>query len=92
MTRIYKPQKLGLAFPRLYDIAYAENVASGFLQVFNISGAHFPENLAINYAILFVQLNPDVRLEAEEALHHKYFSDLPPKIYELPHGKLTHFT
>jgi hypothetical protein len=34
-----------------------------------------------------LQLDPTKRLEADEALQHKYFSDLPPKIYELPHGK-----
>ncbi|ODM99442.1 Cyclin-dependent kinase 14 [Orchesella cincta] len=62
VKRIYKPQRLGLAFPRLYDVAHAENVAAAFLQ-----------------------LDPSKRLEADEALQHKYFSDLPPKTYELPH-------
>ena len=36
VKRLYKPQKLGLAFPRLYDVAYAETVASAFLQVLNL--------------------------------------------------------
>lgn len=35
-----------------------------------------------------MQLDPTKRLEADEALNHKYFADLPPKIYELPHGSL----
>jgi hypothetical protein len=33
VKRLYKPQKLGLAFPRLYDVSHAENIASAFLQV-----------------------------------------------------------
>lgn len=36
VKRLYKPQKLGLAFPRLYDVAYAETVASAFLQVMRL--------------------------------------------------------
>jgi len=31
--RLYKPQKLGLVFPRLYDVPFAESVATAFLQV-----------------------------------------------------------
>nr|XP_024218022.1 cyclin-dependent kinase 14 isoform X3 [Halyomorpha halys] len=57
----YRGQKLGLAFPRLYDIVEGENMASALLQ-----------------------LNPDKRIDAEEALRHKYFSSLPKKLYELP--------
>ncbi|CAA9994597.1 unnamed protein product [Nesidiocoris tenuis] len=57
----YKGQKLGLAFPRLYDIVEGENIAMALLQV-----------------------NPDKRIGAEEALRHKYFSSLPRKLYELP--------
>ncbi|XP_035702602.1 cyclin-dependent kinase 14 isoform X2 [Folsomia candida] len=62
VKRLYKPQKLGLAFPRLYDVSSAENLAAAFLQ-----------------------LDPTTRLEADEALRHTYFSDLPPKVLELPH-------
>ncbi|KAK6632521.1 Cyclin-dependent kinase 14 [Polyplax serrata] len=65
----YKPQelgfyygkKLGLSFPRLYDIREGENMANALLQ-----------------------LNPDDRLGAEEALKHRYFATLPKKLYELP--------
>jgi len=34
-------------------------------------------------------LNPVRRLEAEEALHHNYFADLPKEIYKLPHGEFS---
>ncbi|KAF6203293.1 hypothetical protein GE061_003711 [Apolygus lucorum] len=54
-------KKLGLAFPRLYDIVEGENIATAFLQ-----------------------LDPDKRIGAEDALRHKYFSSLPKKLYELP--------
>ncbi|XP_024081538.1 cyclin-dependent kinase 14 isoform X2 [Cimex lectularius] len=57
----YKGKKLGLAFPRLYDITEGENMASSLLQ-----------------------LNPDKRIGAEDALRHKYFASLPKKLYELP--------
>lgn len=57
----YRGQKLGLTFPRLYDIMEGENMASSLLQ-----------------------LNPDDRIGAEEALHHRYFASLPRKLYELP--------
>lgn len=36
VKRLYKAQKLGLAFPRLYDVSSAENLASAFLQVYTI--------------------------------------------------------
>lgn len=37
-------------------------------------------------AALFLQLNPDDRVGAEEALQHPYFAPLPPKLFELPDG------
>uniref|UniRef100_A0A0A9Y8F5 cyclin-dependent kinase n=2 Tax=Lygus hesperus TaxID=30085 RepID=A0A0A9Y8F5_LYGHE len=58
---LYKGKKLGLAFPRLYDIVEGENIASALLQ-----------------------LDPDRRIGAEDALRHKYFANLPKKLYELP--------
>ncbi|XP_054285795.1 cyclin-dependent kinase 14 isoform X2 [Macrosteles quadrilineatus] len=57
----YRGQKLGLSFPRLYDIVEGESMASSLLQ-----------------------LNPDDRIGAEEALRHRYFFNLPEKLYELP--------
>ncbi|KAG7187846.1 hypothetical protein KM043_016880 [Ampulex compressa] len=57
----YPPRKLGLSFPRLYDIAEGDSMASSLLQ-----------------------LNPDQRIGAEEALRHPYFASLPRKLYELP--------
>lgn len=60
----YPPRKLGHSFPRLYDIAEGDSMASSLLQ-----------------------LNPDQRIGAEEALRHPYFASLPRKLYELPDGK-----
>lgn len=40
-----------------------------------------------NIANAFLQLNPDERMGAEEALRHPYFSPLPKKLYELPDGR-----
>ncbi|XP_039284459.1 cyclin-dependent kinase 14 isoform X3 [Nilaparvata lugens] len=57
----YRGQKLGLSFPRLYDIIEGESMASALLQ-----------------------LNPDKRIGAEDALRHRYFSSLPRKLYDLP--------
>lgn len=39
-------------------------------------------------ASLFLQLNPEDRVGAENALTHAYFAPLPRKLYELPDGKL----
>jgi len=57
----YQGQKLGLTYPRLYDILEGESMATSLLQ-----------------------LNPDKRIGAEAALRHRYFSNLPKKLYELP--------
>ncbi|XP_043483856.1 cyclin-dependent kinase 14 [Leptopilina heterotoma] len=57
----YPIRKLGLSFPRLYDVIEGDNMAS-----------------------LLLQLNPDQRIGAEDALRHPYFDCLPRKLYELP--------
>ncbi|CAB0042104.1 unnamed protein product [Trichogramma brassicae] len=57
----YKKKKLGLSFPRLYDSADVESMATSLLQ-----------------------LNPEKRIGAKEALEHPYFKSLPTKLYELP--------
>lgn len=62
--KLYPMKKLGLSFPRLYDIAEGDSMACALLQ-----------------------LNPDNRIDAEEALKHSYFSTLPKKLYELPDGE-----
>ncbi|XP_058461612.1 cyclin-dependent kinase 14 [Malaya genurostris] len=61
MLGFFKPRKLGLSFPRLYDIIEGETMACALLQ-----------------------LNPDNRISAEDALRHPYFAPLPKKLYELP--------
>lgn len=38
-------------------------------------------------ATLFLQLNPEERMGAEDALNHQYFAPLPRKLFELPDGK-----
>lgn len=38
-------------------------------------------------ASLFLKLNPEERMGAEDALSHPYFTPLPRKLYELPDGK-----
>lgn len=37
-------------------------------------------------ASLFLQLNPEERIGAEDALNHSYFAPLPRKLFELPDG------
>ncbi|XP_066596998.1 uncharacterized protein Eip63E [Prorops nasuta] len=57
----HAPRKLGLSFPRLYDVAEADSMATSLLQ-----------------------LNPEQRIGADQALRHPYFASLPKKVYELP--------
>ena len=55
-------------------------------------GHNFPRLYDIvegeSIATAFLQLNPDDRIGAEEALKHPYFAPLPKKLYELPDGLL----
>lgn len=37
-------------------------------------------------ASVFLQLNPEERMGAEDALSHPYFAPLPRKLFELPDG------
>lgn len=67
--------------------------------VFAIAGFYRPRKLGHNFPRLydiiegetianaFLQLNPEQRLGADEALQHPYFAQLPKKLYELPDGK-----
>ena len=69
------------------------------LNVLSFAGFYRPRKLGHNFPRLydivegetianaFLQLNPDKRIGAEEALHHQYFAQLPKKLYELPDGK-----
>lgn len=64
-----------------------------------IAGFYRPRKLGHNFPRLydiiegetianaFLQLNPEQRLGADEALQHPYFAQLPKKLYELPDGK-----
>lgn len=36
----------------------------------------------------FLQLNPDNRIGADDALIHPYFAQLPRKLFEIPDGEL----
>ena len=35
---------------------------------------------------IFLQMEPTKRISAKAAMKHEYFTDLPPKIHELPDG------
>nr|XP_022323146.1 cyclin-dependent kinase 14-like [Crassostrea virginica]XP_022323147.1 cyclin-dependent kinase 14-like [Crassostrea virginica]XP_022323148.1 cyclin-dependent kinase 14-like [Crassostrea virginica] len=39
---------------------------------------------AESMAVQFLQMIPSRRISALQALHHQYFGDLPPKLFELP--------
>lgn len=39
---------------------------------------------AESLAVQFLQMIPSRRVYAHQALHHEYFGDLPPKLFELP--------
>ena len=61
----YRPQPgLGVVWPRLYEIPFAEHVASVMLQP-----------------------RASRRVSAEQALRHRYFSDLPASIHSLGPGE-----
>lgn len=67
-----------------------------------ISGFYRPRKLGHSFPRLYdivegetmaqalLQLNPDDRIGAEEALTHPYFAPLPKKLYELPDGNYKH--
>lgn len=65
----YKPHKLGFYRPR--------KLGHSFPRLYDIV-----EGEAMATALL--QLNPDNRIGAEDALRHPYFAPLPKKLYELP--------
>eukprot|EP00105_Crassostrea_gigas_P029807 XP_011451861.1 PREDICTED: cyclin-dependent kinase 14 [Crassostrea gigas] len=46
---------------------------------------------AESLAVQFLQMIPSRRVYAHQALHHEYFGDLPPKLFELPDGMQVHF-
>ncbi|XP_065160379.1 cyclin-dependent kinase 14 isoform X2 [Atheta coriaria] len=58
---LYRPKNLGIYWPRLFDIAQGEAMASSLLQ-----------------------LNPENRIGADDAMQHQYFAGLPKKLHELP--------
>lgn len=39
------------------------------------------------YLCIFLQLNPDLRINAPSGLKHKYFQSLPKALYDLPDGE-----
>lgn len=46
---------------------------------------------AESLAVQFLQMIPSRRVYAHQALHHEYFGDLPPKLFELPDGMQVYF-
>lgn len=42
-------------------------------------------------ATALLQLDPQKRLGAEDAMTHRYFEGLPKKLLELPDGEFHHF-
>nr|XP_040565169.1 cyclin-dependent kinase 14-like isoform X2 [Lepeophtheirus salmonis] len=56
----YRSQRLGHTWPRLYDIPFAESLAS-----------------------MLLQQKANKRVGADQALRHRYFSDLPSRIHDL---------
>ncbi|XP_039149940.1 cyclin-dependent kinase 14 isoform X2 [Drosophila simulans] len=65
----YKPHKLGFYRPR--------KLGHNFPRLYDIIEG---ETIANG----FLQLNPEQRLGADDALQHPYFAQLPKKLYELP--------
>lgn len=65
----YKPEK--------FKIYKSQHLSAAFPKLIKMANA---EKLASS----FLQLQPHLRISATQALHHKYFSDLPSKIYDLP--------
>lgn len=65
----YKPQKFGHYGSQALSAAFPR-----------LTEIQLGEKLANS----FLQLQPRKRISAIEALHHTYFKELPPKIYDLP--------
>lgn len=42
----------------------------------------------MRFVYFFLQLNPDLRIDAPSGLRHKYFQSLPKALYDLPDGEL----
>ena len=55
-----------------------------FLISFSLWGLVGAEELANK----MLQFDPKKRISTTDAMRHHYFSDLPPRIYDLPDGKL----
>lgn len=75
-------------FPKLINFSFVTFL--GFYRPRKL-GHSFPRLYDIvegeTMAQALLQLNPDDRIGAEEALTHPYFAPLPKKLYELPDGK-----
>ncbi|XP_034655598.1 cyclin-dependent kinase 14 isoform X2 [Drosophila subobscura] len=65
----YKPHKLGFYRPR--------KLGHNFPRLYDIIEGETIANA-------FLQLNPEERIGADDALLHPYFAQLPKKLYELP--------
>lgn len=81
---------------RFHDIANTKIFLSLFHSIY--AGFYRPRKLGHSFprlydivegeaiATLFLQLNPEERMGAEDALNHPYFAPLPRKLFELPDG------
>lgn len=70
----------GCFFSRFVGFYKSRKLGHSFPRLYDIV-----EGEAMASALL--QLNPDNRIGAEEALKHPYFAPLPKKLYELPDGE-----
>lgn len=101
----YKPQKLGTPFCLFFVAHTAHSMFSQLFLSFcclSHTGFYRPRKLGHSFprlydivegetiATLFLQLNPEERIGAENALNHSYFAPLPRKLFELPDGINVH--